>query len=206
MNLVRLMRHEEEPLVRKGLRWLCEYLLAQELRRPLLMYEIGTFAGESAEIFARYFDEVHCVDPFAGNLTGDAARFSWAEIEASFDERARTGGNIFKHKGLSMEVAGKVSTHSLDFVYIDGDHSYEAVNLDIAVWYSKVKPNGWIGGHDFSYLTPGVPKAVRKHFPGYEIQTSGLFRSSSLRAIKIFPDASWLVKKQAEDTLPMEGY
>jgi len=35
-----------------------------------------------------------------------------------------------------------------DYVYIDGDHLYESVKLDLQLWYPKVKKGGVLGGHD----------------------------------------------------------
>ena len=36
----------------------------------------------------------------------------------------------------------------LDFIYIDGNHSYNYVYNDIDMYYKKVKPNGIMCGHD----------------------------------------------------------
>lgn len=60
----------------------------------------------------------------------------------------------------SAAAAGEVPDASLDFVFIDADHSYEAVRKDIDAWRSKVKPGGWFGGHDYSPKFPGVIRAV----------------------------------------------
>ena len=51
---------------------------------------------------------------------------------------------------------------SLDIVYIDGDHTYEAVVKDLAAWYPKVKKGGIICGDDIGW--PGVKKAVDEFF------------------------------------------
>lgn len=47
---------------------------------------------------------------------------------------------------------------SLDFVYIDGDHSYNGVKKDINNYFPKVKSGGVIGGHDIN--SPGILLAV----------------------------------------------
>lgn len=56
------------------------------------------------------------------------------------------------------EAARDVPDASLDFIFIDGDHSYEGCRQDIVTWLPKIKPDGWITGHDF--LFPGVHEAV----------------------------------------------
>jgi len=48
----------------------------------------------------------------------------------------------------SMEASNRVENNSLDFVYIDGDHSLE-VMFDIYAWTPKVKIGGILSGHDF---------------------------------------------------------
>lgn len=39
--------------------------------------------------------------------------------------------------------------NSLDFVYIDGDHSFHSATFDITEWSKKVKPGGIISGDDY---------------------------------------------------------
>ena len=50
---------------------------------------------------------------------------------------------------------------SLDFVYLDGDHSEAAVAGDIRLWRPLVKPGGILAGHDYGHPDfPGVKQAV----------------------------------------------
>lgn len=51
-------------------------------------------------------------------------------------------------KATSVEAAGKFENNSLDFVYIDGDHSMEFL-FDLYAWTPKIKLGGICGGHDF---------------------------------------------------------
>jgi predicted O-methyltransferase YrrM len=55
-----------------------------------------------------------------------------------------------------------------DFVFIDADHSYEAVKRDITLWRPKVKPGGWLCGHDLDKPHWGVRRAVEELLPGFE--------------------------------------
>lgn len=50
----------------------------------------------------------------------------------------------------SMEAVKDFTDNSLDFVYIDGDHSFQSVTNDIAEWSKKVRKGGIISGHDYA--------------------------------------------------------
>ena len=55
---------------------------------------------------------------------------------------------------------------SVDFVFIDASHKYENVKADILTWLPKIKPGGYIGGHDYvsdpDHADYGVTKAVNE--------------------------------------------
>lgn len=74
-------------------------------------------------------------------------------------------GERFKLLEMStFDAAEHVADSSLDFVFIDAGHSYEAAKSDIERWPPKVKPKGWFGGHDYHEKFPGVIKAVHETF------------------------------------------
>lgn len=59
----------------------------------------------------------------------------------------------------SEAAAPLVEDESLDFVYIDGDHSFNHAMMDILLWWPKVKKGGVLSGHDYGIR--GVGTAVR---------------------------------------------
>jgi hypothetical protein len=65
-------------------------------------------------------------------------------------------------KMSSVEAAKQYADNSIFFVFIDGSHLYDAVREDILAWLPKVKPGGFIGGHDIDQTEEfnGVRKAV----------------------------------------------
>ncbi len=68
-------------------------------------------------------------------------------------------------RGDSVAMADKVEDESLDFVFIDADHTYEGCLRDLKAWIPKVKPDGLIIGHDIdspNYPKWGVRRAVAK--------------------------------------------
>lgn len=58
-------------------------------------------------------------------------------------------GRVNIHRMMSTLAAPLVPDGSLDLVFIDGDHSYDGVRKDIAAWKSKVRPGGFLAGHDY---------------------------------------------------------
>lgn len=85
--------------------------------------------------------------------------------EKSFQEALN---NLSKYGSHRFEMIKKGSPYAalqfqnnfFDFVYIDADHSYEAVIKDLNAWYPKVKSGGILFGHDYSIPWDGVIKAV----------------------------------------------
>jgi hypothetical protein len=49
----------------------------------------------------------------------------------------------------SMVAVDDFNDNSLDFVFIDGNHTFEYAVNDIAEWSKKVKPGGIVSGHDY---------------------------------------------------------
>lgn len=49
----------------------------------------------------------------------------------------------------SVDAAKLFPDEYFDFIYIDADHSYEAVKTDLEVWWPKIKKGGVFSGDDF---------------------------------------------------------
>lgn len=73
---------------------------------------------------------------------------------------------------------------SLKFVYIDGDHNYDIVKLDMNNWWSRVKVGGYMGGDDIDAY-PSVLKAMNELIEE---------KSIDRERVQIFPN-SFLIQK-----------
>jgi hypothetical protein len=147
------------------------------------MAEIGSYSGESAEIFltSGKIKKIICVDPWIDgyDMTDLAAyQCSMHVVEATFDERMKKYSNVVKLKMSSEDASKTIDDHSLDFVYIDGNHFYEFVKKDIELWLPKIKKDGYIGGHDY-WRKNNVVRAIH--------DTIG-------EPDKVFPYSSWIKK------------
>ena len=75
------------------------------------------------------------------------------EFEEIYQQALQTV-NQWQHKvtvlrTTSLEAASQITNASLDFVYLDGDHTLTGISVDMALWYDKVKPNGVLCGDDY---------------------------------------------------------
>lgn len=117
------------------------------------MLEVGTYFGESAAIFARFFREVYTCDPWCLDfLRTVACKPDLTEQDAQSFLAANISGleNVHFLRLPSALAARSFSDQSLDLVYIDGWHRVMPCIVDLLSWLPKLKPGGWIGGHDYT--------------------------------------------------------
>jgi hypothetical protein len=125
--------------------------------------EVGTYRGEFATCILRNWKgkTLTCVDPWGDNFPPEWEHH--AGMEVNYDICLALAMRDHRARMMRMESRMAVQCfddNSLDFVYIDGDHSYEAVALDITCWYCKVKRGGILCGHDYVEKHGPVPIGV----------------------------------------------
>jgi len=64
----------------------------------------------------------------------------------------------------SPEIAKIFPDEFFDLVFIDANHSYDAVKADILAWLPHVKLRRFLTGHDYFHGESGVVKAVDEFF------------------------------------------
>lgn len=132
--------------------------------------EIGTCLGKSASFMAveiyNSSKEItfDTIDTFQGSPSElDGKHHFFKEINVlQRAQQALKGLPVNIIQGHSTYIAKKYKNHTLDFVFIDGSHTYKDVLADIKAWTPKLKKNAYIGGHD--YDNPNVYRAVNKIF------------------------------------------
>ncbi len=71
-------------------------------------------------------------------------------------------GRVTIYRQDTVSAAQHVKDESLDFVFIDADHTFNGCKSDIEAWWPKVRHDGMMAGHDFHW--PTVKKAVTQKF------------------------------------------
>ncbi|OGE14677.1 hypothetical protein A3F00_00680 [Candidatus Daviesbacteria bacterium RIFCSPHIGHO2_12_FULL_37_11] len=115
--------------------------------------EIGVKTGDFSEIICRTGLKLYGIDPYI--IYDDYVE---PETQKSLNRAMKKAADRLKAydftaiKKTSMGALHDFPDESLDFVYIDGNHSFKFVAEDIFEWSKKVKKGGIIAGHDYVYL------------------------------------------------------
>ncbi len=139
-------------------------------REMLLVYlpqggvvaEIGVAEGEFSEKILEHCapQRLHLIDLWAyqddaeyrrdlNNVADEDQERRYKAVQSRFSA-ASAAGQVVIRRSDSVAAAATFADRSFDFVYIDGNHTYQGVRADLEAYYPKVKDDGFIGGHDFS--------------------------------------------------------
>jgi predicted O-methyltransferase YrrM len=141
----RFLMRKKAKLIR-GFKKFATYAKCNE---NMVVVELGSFAGESTAIFASqsHIAKVYAIDPW---MNGHENFYEMEKVEKSFDGRIKPyGDKVIKHKMTGDEALHFFEDESIDLVYIDAVHTYDAVKNDIQKWLPKIKKTGFISGHDW---------------------------------------------------------
>ena len=87
--------------------------------------------------------------------------------------------HVLVKKGLSWDSLNLLEPDSLDFIYVDGDHSYDSLKKDIAASYRVLKSGGVIQFNDYTTFSPveqrkyGVLHAVNEFLEAHDADVLG---------------------------------
>ena len=146
--------------ISKKRRWLLE-----QMPTGGVCAEIGVWQGD----FSRWILEItsprllHLVDPWAFSSAerdqetwhGGSAATNQADLDRVYEAVASrfTGevdqGRVVIHRAPSLQAVAAFPDHYFDWIYVDGDHFYDAVSHDLAAWERTLRPGGTIAGDDY---------------------------------------------------------
>lgn len=162
--------------------------------------EVGVWEGKNAAVICDSIPDVklYLVDPYMNHAyvrkSRGADRLARAKGKA---HRRLVNKNVEFIEMLSEDAIKEIPDESLDFVYIDAEHHYDMVMLDIILWSRKVRKGGILSGHDYfrdRKHNMGVPAAVKDYAEAHGLKfyvTAGSAEADPKRRI-----ASWFFIKE----------
>ncbi len=135
---------------------------------PLVGAEIGVASGVNASTILKFLNmqELILIDPWERAINNNEDREKYLFHKNRYETTLAKFSNNTKVKIIkkfSIEAAEMFDDQYFDFIYIDGDHEYEAVIKDLYAYYPKLKQFGVMCGDDYGHPSGlGVVQAVQE--------------------------------------------
>lgn len=150
--------------------------LAEQAATHKRIVEVGCYAGRSTRALANHTEgKVIVVDDFQG-ADGERPLSVEASKELYLEFKRNLQDHIDKKKVLCVHPDDLKTPKGQgilpDMVFIDGDHTYEGVSIDIKYWGSRLGSGGLLCGHDSGH--PPIKQALADLIPNVKFaqQTS----------------------------------
>jgi predicted O-methyltransferase YrrM len=160
-------------------------LKQSRMREPLKVLEIGSWKGRSTHALISAlatlssYSILYCVDDWskADHKETDEIRL---QAQTEFCNNITALSQSLKYENINTRncsshyAAMLLSDVKFDVIFLDADHSYEAVKQDLKLWWPLLNVGGVFLGHDFvagrETLTNQVRKAVWEKFKKSEVR------------------------------------
>ncbi|MSU23371.1 MAG: class I SAM-dependent methyltransferase [Opitutus sp.] len=154
------------------------FQLASDAPADAQVLEVGSWMGASTCFLAAGLKgpaaRIYAVDNFQGLSTcgEDAAWYNRHFQKLGANSTLEIFRQNFSDLGFALRAEPVVSDSlaaaqklaalrgTIDLIFIDGDHSYDACKADIIAWAPFVKRGGVIAFHDFGSRADGVTRAI----------------------------------------------
>lgn len=143
--------------------------------------EVGVFQGKFSETLLRVFKprKFFMIDTFS--VDDHIDKLFTAENHFDYIQKKFVDKDVFFFiKGFSWDGLHYLLDDSLDYIYIDADHTYDSVKMDIEAAYRKIKSGGILQFNDYcTYslyedLRYGVLNAVNEFIESHNVTLVGL--------------------------------
>ena len=131
---------------------------------------IGTAEGlleKSLLLFLPNLTMLYTIDPclFVPGTQFEASCFDQNWHNSRFDQAVKALAEYpgrYAHMRMTSDEAVNQTPNDVDFIWIDGDHSPEAITKDVANYYPKVKSGCIFGGHDWDKAIQIVKRDLKE--------------------------------------------
>lgn len=177
-------------------------LLCEHVPEKKVLVEVGVFEGFTTRLLAEAADHdaiVYGVDPFFAGRIG----ISWGlRIATAVNRKHLANGRLRFVRALSTEVGSSIPD-TVDFVFIDADHSLDGISADWMFWSKRCRPGGVIALHD---TIPCARDDGKPELGSHRYFRSAISRDDRFDLVASADSLSVLMKRRgAAQTVPNRG-
>ena len=116
------------------------HLLLEQMPKNAVVAEIGVDRGRFAERIYEFTQpkQLHLIDLFQ-------FEYQMTDVNKLFSDK----DNVEIHQIKSADAGQLFKDKYFDWIYIDTDHTYETTKAELNAFANKIKPGGFISGHDY---------------------------------------------------------
>lgn len=156
--------------------------ISTELNLNANYLELGVYKGDYSSKILKYSNckQLYLVDIWKQLQNYDSSlnveNSLQEKIYQSVKNKYSANSRVKILRELSIDASLMFDDNFFDFIYIDANHSYDAVKSDMLQWYPKLKSGGVLAGHDYveDGIYPnnifGVKSAVNEFVELYNLQ------------------------------------
>lgn len=164
--------------------------------------EVGVYRGEFSERLLRGCDSVaryYLLDPWRhlndwNKPANEDDRAFEEYLAETLTRTAFASHKIVVLRGRTTEVIDRIADDSLDFAYIDGDHTLRGIAVDLIRTYPKLRDGGWLAGDDFC---PTVWQHATTFEPTLVFPFAVYFAEAMGARILALPFSQFLIEKRS---------
>ena len=185
--------------ITRNLRTSLEIIYPVKPSSKMICVEVGSFEGRGSILICDHLcmnaeSKLYCIDPLDDEyVKGDEKMAFWNSAcvgqLAKFRNNISFYPKIYEHRGTSDTMIPRLDNNSIDFVYIDGDHSPEQVYKDAVNMFAKMKDGGVILFDDYLWEMNGIVTkiGVDKFLEEYKGKYELLLSDFQLAIRRTFP-------------------
>jgi hypothetical protein len=168
-----------------------------------IICELGVYKGDFAHKILKecsFIKKYIMIDPWKNISNWNKPANHTGNIFDTFYKETLENTDFAKHKrvilkGKTTEVINEITDDSLDFIYIDGDHTLKGISIDLINTWRKIKKNGFIAGDDFC---PSIWQHNINYEPTLVFPFALYFAEAMNTTIYALPYNQFLITKQED--------
>lgn len=136
-----------------------------KVSKATTVLEVGSYKGASAVCFAKgspVASKIYCIDTWDNRSMSEG---QYDTFDTFKNNTLKFSSQIIPVRGNSCDVISSLSDLKIDILFLDGDHSYDAVLNDFTNYFPLLRKDGYLLMHDVGWAE-GVQRVVNNQVVG----------------------------------------